>query len=168
MSWFKSNIIDSITGLFTAAGDAIDKNVTSDKERISLKNDLVRIQTKFEAKTQTHIENLENQISKRHKYDMQSDSWLSKNIRPLTLMFLTVSMVVLAYLTIFTLDPSMVELIQPWITLFSTLMLAVYGFYFGSRGFEKCAKIFAEAQLKKLQQEIELLKNKIADLERKL
>lgn len=165
MSWFKSNIIDSITGLFTAAGDAIDKNVTSDHERISLKNDLVRIQAEFETKTQAHIENLEQQISLRHKYDMQSDSWLSKNVRPLTLIFLTVAIVVLAYCSIFTLNKDDVDVMQPWITLFTTLMVTVYGFYFGSRGIEKCSQLLAEHKRNKLLDEIAALKLRISQLE---
>jgi len=81
------------------------------------------------------------ELSSRHASDMASDSWLSKNVRPLVLIFLTVATVLLAYLTIFTLGDDKVELIEPWISLLTVLLAAVYAFYFGSRGFEKVQKI---------------------------
>ena len=164
MSWFKDNIIDSITGLFTATGDAIDKNVTSDEERLTLKNNLVKIQNQLQEKMLKHERMLESMLTKRHENDMQSDSWLSKNVRPLTLIFLTVSTVLLAYLSIFKLEPAQVVVMQPWVTLLTTLLVTTYSFYFGSRGIEKCSKILAENRLKNLQAEIAKLREEIERL----
>ena len=77
-------------------------------------------------------------ISNRWKYDMQSDSFLSKNIRPICLGFLTLAMtlfIVFDSLNInFNIDPV-------WVDLLKTLLVTVYLAYFGSRGVEKFRKI---------------------------
>lgn len=83
----------------------------------------------------------DKEITQRYASDMMSDSWLSKNIRPLALAFLTVATVILAYLTIFILDASDVELLKPWLNLLQSLLIVIYAFYFGSRGFEKVQAI---------------------------
>jgi len=77
------------------------------------------------------------EVSKRWSYDMSSDSWLSKNIRPLSLAFLTVTLFVYiildASINAFTIKES-------WIDLLSSLLLLVYGGYFGARSAEKIFK----------------------------
>lgn len=78
------------------------------------------------------------QISSRWASDMQSDSWLSKNTRPLSLIFLTISMVFLILLD--SLDISF-NVEQSWIDLLKNLLVTVYVAYFGSRGVEKFRKI---------------------------
>lgn len=75
-----------------------------------------------------------NGISTRWNADMASDSWLSKNVRPLSLVFLTFTTVLLIYLDAFTID---VEVPTEWIDLLKSLLLGVYVAYFGSRGVEK-------------------------------
>lgn len=74
------------------------------------------------------------QISERWKADMSSDSWLSKNTRPMTLIFLTISMVVLIMLD--SLDLAF-KVDSSWVDLLKSLLLTVYVAYFGSRGIEK-------------------------------
>ena len=74
------------------------------------------------------------EISKRWDSDMSSDSWLSKNTRPLTLIFLTVSMVLLILLDSFNID---FKVGNDWIDLLKSLLITVYIAYFGSRGVEK-------------------------------
>lgn len=78
------------------------------------------------------------EISKRWQSDMKSDSWLSKNTRPLTLIFLTVSMVTLILLDSFEIDFSVDG---GWVDLLKSLLITVYVAYFGSRGAEKFKKI---------------------------
>ena len=73
-------------------------------------------------------------VSARWSSDMQSDSWLSKNVRPLTLIFLTVTTVALIYLDSFN---KSVSVPQEWIELLKSLLLGIYIAYFGSRGLEK-------------------------------
>lgn len=78
------------------------------------------------------------EVSKRWESDMKSDSWLSKNTRPLTLVYLTIITslyIVLDSLDIaFDIDPS-------WVELLKTLLVTIYVAYFGSRGFEKYSTI---------------------------
>jgi len=73
-------------------------------------------------------------VTKRWSSDMTSDSWLSKNVRPLSLIFLTVTTVSLIFIDFF-----LPELDTPseWIELLKSLLLGVYIAYFGSRGLEK-------------------------------
>jgi hypothetical protein len=78
------------------------------------------------------------EISKRWGSDMQSDSWLSKNTRPMTLIFLTVSMVFLILLDSFEIDFSVDS---GWVDLLKSLLITVYVAYFGSRGAEKFKSI---------------------------
>lgn len=74
------------------------------------------------------------EVSKRWTADMASDSYLSKNTRPMTLIFLTVSMVFLIVLDSLNIDFGVnVE----WIELLKSLLITVYVAYFGSRGVEK-------------------------------
>lgn len=74
------------------------------------------------------------EVTKRWQYDMTSDSWLSKNTRPMTLIFLTVSMVVLILLDSFKIE---FTVDTAWIDLLKSLLITVYVAYFGSRGVEK-------------------------------
>ena len=78
------------------------------------------------------------EISKRWDSDMKSDSWLSKNTRPMTLIFLTVSMVFLILLDSFDIDFSVDS---GWVDLLKSLLITVYVAYFGSRGAEKFKSI---------------------------
>ena len=78
------------------------------------------------------------EITKRWESDMKSDSYLSKNTRPMTLIFLTISLVIFILLDsselIFSID-------QGWIDLLKSLLITVYVAYFGSRGAEKFKSI---------------------------
>ena len=78
------------------------------------------------------------EISKRWDSDMKSDSWLSKNTRPMSLIFLTLSMVLLILLDSFEWSFSVST---GWVDLLQTLLVTVYVAYFGSRGAEKFQSI---------------------------
>jgi hypothetical protein len=77
-------------------------------------------------------------VSSRWESDMKSDSWLSKNVRPLSLTFLTITTVVLIYIDAFD---SSVTVPSEWIDLLKSLLLGIYIAYFGSRGMEKYRSI---------------------------
>jgi len=77
------------------------------------------------------------EVTKRWQYDMQSDSWLSKNIRPLSLAFLTLSLFI--YIILDSCLESF-KIAKEWISLLSSLLLLVYGGYFGARSMEKISK----------------------------
>ena len=129
----KSGIIDVITNILPNQGvlgmvkNLIDKDpdlTPQDKETALklLEQDMVEMQ----------------EISKRWESDMVSDSWLSKNTRPMTLIFLTVSLVVFILL-----DGLSIEfgINSEWINLLKSLLITVYVAYFGSRGVEKFKSI---------------------------
>ena len=69
---------------------------------------------------------------------MASDSWLSKNTRPMTLIFLTVSMVFLIVLDSLNIGFGVA---RQWVDLLKSLLITVYVAYFGSRGVEKFKSI---------------------------
>ena len=81
------------------------------------------------------------EVSKRWESDMKSDSWLSKNTRPTTLIFLTISTVFIILLDSFNIDFGVnIE----WIDLLKSLLITTYVAYFGSRGVEKFKSIGKE------------------------
>ncbi len=77
-------------------------------------------------------------VTERWQSDMTSDSWLSKNTRPLTLMYLTF---VTSVLIVLDSVNSPFKVGVEWIELIKTLLVTVYVAYFGSRGYEKVRKI---------------------------
>ena len=78
------------------------------------------------------------EITKRWESDMASDSWLSKNIRPLSLAFLTLCLFIYIILDS-SLDGFKID--EAWIDLLSSLLLLVYGGYFSARALEKITHI---------------------------
>ena len=78
------------------------------------------------------------EVSKRWTSDMQSDSYLSKNVRPITLIYLTLATTIYIVLDSLQID---FKIDEAWIELLKTLLVTIYVAYFGSRGFEKFKKI---------------------------
>ena len=124
------NLAGNITGIegLNKLSDAIskDKQLTEvDKQLLlaELQQDVIEMQ----------------EVTKRWQYDMSSDSWLSKNIRPLSLAFLTLTLFIYIIL-----DSSINGFIidKAWIDLLSSLLLLVYCGYFGMRSVEKVTKHF--------------------------
>jgi hypothetical protein len=117
-------------GLIKDIGGVIDKLTTTDEERLQAKQ---RIQELLEEADK----DAQQQVTERWRYDMQSDSWLSKNIRPLTLVFLTVMFTLLAFT-----DGNIGEfsIQKEYIPIFQTLLITVYGAYFVGRTWEKSKK----------------------------
>ena len=76
-------------------------------------------------------------ITDRWKADMNSDSWLSKNVRPMILIFLVVSTVLMIFIDAGTIQFT-VE--QKWTDLLQLVLITVIGAYFGGRSFEKSKK----------------------------
>ena len=148
MSWLSELFSSNVSSVVDSFGNAIDKLVTSDEERGQLKIKLEEEMNKLKVIQLDAIGKYDSEITSRHAADMKSDSWLSKNIRPLSLAFLTVSTVLLAYLTIFILKPDEVSLVTPWLDLLKVLLVTVYAFYFGSRGFEKVNSIKNKTEAK--------------------
>ena len=134
MSWFTNLFSSGVDKVISSVGDAVDSLVTSDEERLQLKNELQQVLNKHKVDQLKHVETLEQQVTDRHSNDMKSDSRLSKNIRPLTLAFLTVATTILAYATIFAdLTVLQNETLKSWIPLLQVLLVTSFSFYFGGR-----------------------------------
>ena len=87
-----SKLLDLLGGnILGSVGNIVDNLTTSDEERLAAKQAIKEVLAKAEADAQ-------EQVSRRWEADMKSDNWLSKNIRPFTLAFLTLILVVLSFL----------------------------------------------------------------------
>lgn len=141
MSWISELFSSSVGSVVDSVGNAIDKLVTSDEEKLTLKNELVKIQAEAKQKADELDLQYEKELSKRHQADMTSDSWLSKNIRPLSLLYLLGIVSALA-LSDGNIGEFSIE--KEYISLFQQLLLLAFGFYFGSRGVEKVVKVWKD------------------------
>jgi hypothetical protein len=117
-------------GLLRDIGKVIDNLHTSDEERLEAKRRLQELLEQADKEAQ-------DQVTSRWKYDMQSDSFLSKNIRPLVLVFLTVMFTLFAFT-----DGNVGEfkIQEEYIPVFQSLLITVYGAYFVGRTWEKSKK----------------------------
>jgi len=123
-------ILNILSGLLGKADVIIDEVITSKEEKLILKNELQKIVNEQEAI-------IEQEVSKRWEADMNSDSWLSKSIRPLVLAWLVVSTTLLIFI-----DAGTIKFIveDKWVDLLQIVLITVIGAYFGSRGLEKIKK----------------------------
>ena len=116
--------------LVKGVGGVIDNLHTSDEEKLEAERKIKELMSSYEVE-------MEKNITERWKMDMQSDSWLSKNIRPLVLVFLVVSTVLLIFI-----DAGAINFIvqDKWTDLLQLVLITVIGAYFGGRSFEKVKK----------------------------
>ena len=127
-----SKIISWLTGgLIKEVGSVIDSLTTTKEEKLEIKKQLQVILEKAEANAQV-------EVTARWKSDMSSDSFLSKNIRPMVLIYLTFIFSVLAFA-----DGNIghFKIATEYIPIFQTLLVTVYGAYFVGRSWEKSRKI---------------------------
>tara|TARA_R100001015_G_C4493395_1_gene70229 strand:- start:14 stop:400 length:387 start_codon:yes stop_codon:yes gene_type:complete len=113
--------------LIKSVDNLVDNLTTTEEEKKELAISLKKVLLDAQAK-------MENEITQRHANDMNSDSWLSKNVRPMTLIFVIVCTMILIFIDAGILDFSVKS---EFISLLSTTLVAIISFYFGSRGFEK-------------------------------
>ena len=127
-------------GLFKNLGDILpDKGFLGVLKNLIDKDDTLPPQDKETALKLLEMDSQEIQeVSKRWDSDMQSDSWLSKNVRPITLIYLTLATTIYIVLDSLQID---FKIDEAWIELLKTLLVTIYVAYFGSRGFEKFKKI---------------------------
>jgi hypothetical protein len=114
-------------GLASNAEGLIDEIVTSKEEKMTLKNKMQELLLKSE-------ETIQENVTERWKADMNSDSWLSKNVRPTVLIFLVLCTMLLVFI-----DAGFIqfEVEDKWISLLEITLLTVIGAYFGGRSIEK-------------------------------
>ena len=111
-------------------GGVLDNLTTTKEEKLEAERKIKDLVMGYEAEMQ-------KQVTERWKVDMQSDSWLSKNIRPLVLIFLVVSTVLLIFI-----DAGIIqfEVKASWVDLLQLVLITVIGAYFGGRSLEKVKK----------------------------
>jgi hypothetical protein len=116
--------------LVEGVGGVIDNLHTSKEEKLEAEQKIKDMIMGYEAEMQ-------KQVSERWKVDMNSDSWLSKNIRPLVLIFLVVSTVLMIFI-----DAGVIafEVKDTWVDLLQLVLITVIGAYFGGRSLEKVKK----------------------------
>ena len=126
-----SKILSAGAGeLVKNVGGVIDDLHTSGEEKLAAEAKIKELVSNYEVE-------IEKQITERWKMDMASDSWLSKNIRPLVLIFLVVSTVLLVFI-----DAGVIafEVKASWVDLLQLVLITVIGAYFGGRSLEKVKK----------------------------
>ena len=118
-----SKLVDSV-------GSVLDNVITTDDEKLEAKRKLKELILSHEAEMQRNV-------TDRWKADMNSDSWLSKNVRPLVLVFLVVSTVLMIFIDAGTIQFTVEE---KWTDLLQLVLITVIGAYFGGRSLEKRKK----------------------------
>ena len=116
--------------LVKGVGGVIDNLHTSKEEKLAAEQKIKELISDYETK-------MEANITDRWKADMNSDSWLSKNVRPMILIFLVVSTVLMIFIDAGTIQ-FVVE--EKWTDLLQLVLITVIGAYFGGRSFEKRKK----------------------------
>ena len=115
------------TKLVKGIGGVLDELITSKDEKLAAELKIKELIAKHEVE-------METEITSRWASDMNSDSWLSKNVRPMVLIFLVVSTVILVFI-----DAGVIDFIveDKWVDLLQLVLITVIGAYFGGRSLEK-------------------------------
>jgi len=116
--------------LVKSVGGVLDNLTTSKEEKLEAERKIKELIANYEVE-------MEKNITSRWEADLKSDSWLSKNVRPMTLIFLIVCTMLLIFIDAgainFNVRDSYVDLLQ-------IVLITVIGAYFGGRSFEKIKK----------------------------
>jgi len=116
--------------LIGSIGGVVDNLTTSKEEKLEAERKIKELVSNYEVE-------MEKTITDRWKSDMASDSWMSKNVRPLVLIFLVVSTVLMMFIDAGVLSFN-VE--AKWTDLLQLVLITVIGAYFGGRSLEKVKK----------------------------
>ena len=129
----------SILGkVFSAGAGKLVENVGGILDNLTTtKEEKLEAQKKIKDMIMSYEAEMQKQVTERWKMDMKSDSWLSKNIRPLVLVFLVVATVLLIFI-----DGGVIsfKVEDKWTDLLQLVLITVIGAYFGGRTIEKVKK----------------------------
>ena len=130
MSILTSIFSSGATELVKGIGGVVYNLHTSKEEKLEAEQKIKELVSNYEVE-------MEKQITDRWKSDMASDSWLSKNVRPLVLVFLVITTVLMIFI-----DAGMIsfEVEAKWTDLLQLVLITVIGAYFGGRSLEKVKK----------------------------
>ena len=117
------SFIDKIAGI-------ADKFITTGAEKQAFQKEMTKILIDAEAAIQKNV-------TERWQADLEHGNWLTRSVRPLVLVFLIISTVIMVYVdsgsTTFNVD-------SKWVDLLQLVLITVIGAYFGGRSFEKFNK----------------------------
>ena len=116
--------------LIKGVGGVIDDLHTSKEEKLAAELKIKQLISDYEVE-------MEKNITSRWEADLKSDSWLSKNVRPLVLIFLIVCTMLLIFIDAGALS---FEVKSSWVDLLQLVLITVIGAYFGGRSLEKVKK----------------------------
>jgi len=118
-----SKLVDSVGGV-------LDNLTTSKEEKLEAERKIKELMANYEVE-------MEKNITSRWEADLKSDSWLSKNVRPLVMIFLIVCTMLLIFIDAGALN---FEVKSSWVDLLQLVLITVIGAYFGGRSLEKVKK----------------------------
>ena len=118
------------TELVKSVGGVIDNLTTSKEEKLEAERKIKELMANYQIE-------MEKNITSRWEADLKSDSWLSKNVRPMTLIFLIVCTMLLIFIDAGALN---FEVKSSWVDLLQLVLITVIGAYFGGRSLEKVKK----------------------------
>ena len=116
--------------LVKSVGGVIDNLHTSKEEKLEAERKIKELMANYEVE-------MEKNITGRWEADLKSDSWLSKNVRPLVMIFLIVCTVLLIFIDAGAIN---FEVKSSWVDLLQLVLITVIGAYFGGRSLEKVKK----------------------------
>jgi hypothetical protein len=121
-----------IAAIMSIGEKVLDRVLPNPEAKAQALAELTKIQQEGKL-AELNADNIENQeLTKRLEADMKSDSWLSKNIRPLTMVYILTAYLLLALLDAWGLDIS-----DNFVSLLGQWGMLVMSFYFGGRTLEK-------------------------------
>ena len=123
---FSGGAADLVKGI----GSVVDDLHTSAEEKLEAERKIKELIANYEVE-------MEKNITSRWEADLKSDSWLSKNVRPLVLIFLIICTMLLIFIDAGTIN---FEVKSSWVDLLQLVLITVIGAYFGGRSFEKVKK----------------------------
>ena len=116
--------------LVKGIGGVVDNLHTSGEEKLEAERKIKELIANYEVE-------MEKNITSRWEADLKSDSWLSKNVRPLVLIFLIICTMLLIFIDAGTIN---FEVKSSWVDLLQLVLITVIGAYFGGRSLEKVKK----------------------------
>jgi len=123
---FSGGAADLVKGV----GGVIDNLHTSKEEKLEAERKIKELVANYQVE-------MEKNITSRWEADLKSDSWLSKNVRPMVLIFLIVCTMLLIFIDAGTIN---FEVKSSWVDLLQLVLITVIGAYFGGRSLEKVKK----------------------------
>tara|TARA_R110000824_G_scaffold97320_2_gene232397 strand:- start:370 stop:762 length:393 start_codon:yes stop_codon:yes gene_type:complete len=116
--------------LVNSVGGVLDNLTTSKEEKLEAERKIKELVANYQIE-------MEKNITSRWEADLKSDSWLSKNVRPMVLIFLIVCTMLLIFIDAGTIN---FEVKSSWVDLLQLVLITVIGAYFGGRSLEKVKK----------------------------